>query len=145
MLIPPPRRIWNMTKTMIIPFVIVLLGLVSFGTPSQPNLPPSRNLTRPSPGGGIWLTQKIVEVKYFARKPDLHWAALVWLVAAAAADILITVALVWNLARRKTGFSHTDDVINAIIRSASFAVGAGCRAGGPSLFILPGQANTFPH
>ncbi|KAI5886559.1 uncharacterized protein SCHCODRAFT_01194301 [Schizophyllum commune H4-8] len=90
-------RIWNMTKSMIIPFVIVLLGLVSFG-------------------GGIWLTQKIVEVKYFARKPDLHWAALVWLVAAAAADILITVALVWNLARRKTGFSHTDDVINAIIR-----------------------------
>ncbi|TRM57395.1 hypothetical protein BD626DRAFT_212906 [Schizophyllum amplum] len=90
-------RIWNMTKSAIIASVIVILGLASFG-------------------GGIWLTQKIIEVRYFARKPDLHWAALVWLVAAAVADIMITIVLVWNLARRKTGFSHTDDVINAIIR-----------------------------
>jgi len=41
---------------------------------------------------------------------------IIWLVSAILADIAITSCLVWNLAKRKTGFSATDDVVNKIIR-----------------------------
>lgn len=69
-----------------------------------------------SSGGGIWLAQTVVEVQRFARKPDLHWPALMWLLASAIADVIITVSLVYSLAKRKTGFVQTDDTINKIIR-----------------------------
>ncbi|KAF5349216.1 hypothetical protein D9756_009500 [Leucocoprinus leucothites] len=65
-----------------------------------------------SSGGGIWLAQTVVEVQRFARKPDLHWPALMWLLASAIADVIITVSLVYSLAKRKTGFVQTDDTIN---------------------------------
>jgi len=67
-------------------------------------------------GGGIWLTVTIIHIRRFARKPELHWPALLWLLASAIADVTITVSLTWNLAKRKTGFSGTDDAINRIIR-----------------------------
>lgn len=67
-------------------------------------------------GGGVWLSVTVVHVRRYARKPDLHWPALVWLLASAIADVTITVSLAFNLARRKTGFSGTDDAINRIIR-----------------------------
>ncbi|KAJ3576374.1 hypothetical protein NP233_g461 [Leucocoprinus birnbaumii] len=69
-----------------------------------------------SSSGGIWLAWTVVHVQRFARKPDLHWPALMWLLASAIADVLITVSLVYSLARRKTGFVQTDDTINKIIR-----------------------------
>jgi hypothetical protein len=47
--------------------------------------------------GGIWLTFTIVHVKVYARKPDLHWPALVWLLASGIADAMITLSLVINL------------------------------------------------
>jgi len=67
-------------------------------------------------GGGLWLTRTIVHVQRFARKPELHWPALLWLLASGIADVTITLSLAINLARRKTGFSGTDDVIDRIIR-----------------------------
>lgn len=47
--------------------------------------------------GGVWTTVLIIKVKLFARKPELHWSALVWFLSACIADILITVALVITL------------------------------------------------
>ena len=81
--------------------------------------------------GGTWTTIRIVQVKLFSRKPELHTSALVWFLAAVVADFLITTILVMNLSKRKTGFSQTDDAIAKIIRmtvqtgmlTAFFAVG----------------------
>jgi hypothetical protein len=66
--------------------------------------------------GGIWLTHTVTVVRLFAKKPELHWPALTWLLASAIADVIITVSLTVSLSRRKTGFSSTDDTINKIIR-----------------------------
>jgi len=86
--------------------------------------------------GGLWTTIKISIIKLFSRKPELHWSALVWFLAAAVADVLITVTLVINLvcnevwtktrvnihdrqSKRKTGFAATNDAISKITRSES--------------------------
>lgn len=66
--------------------------------------------------GGVWLTVTVIRVRLYSKKPELHWPALLWLLASAIADIIITISLAWNLARRRTGFSGTDDAINKIIR-----------------------------
>ncbi|EKM82062.1 hypothetical protein AGABI1DRAFT_112209 [Agaricus bisporus var. burnettii JB137-S8] len=105
-------RIFRLTKQSIIAIVISILSLVSFA-------------------GGLWTTIKIIIIKSFSRKPELHWSALVWFLAATVADVLITVTLVINLSKRKTGFSATDDAISKIIRmtvqtgmlTALFAIG----------------------
>lgn len=47
--------------------------------------------------GGIWTTVKIIMIKSFSRKPELHWSALVWFLSACVADVLITLTLVFNL------------------------------------------------
>ncbi|KXN86822.1 hypothetical protein AN958_09558 [Leucoagaricus sp. SymC.cos] len=70
-----------------------------------------------SSAGGFWLAQTVVHVQRFARKPDLHWPALTWLLASAIADVIITISLVYSLAKRRTGFVQTDDTINKIIRT----------------------------
>jgi hypothetical protein len=80
-----------------IPFVIVVLAIISLG-------------------GGLWLGVTVTIIKRFARKPELHWPALMWLLSSAIADVIITASLVWSLAKRKTGFSSTDDAINRIIK-----------------------------
>ncbi|EKM76861.1 hypothetical protein AGABI1DRAFT_130878 [Agaricus bisporus var. burnettii JB137-S8] len=105
-------RIFRLTKMTVIPVIVSLLSFVSFA-------------------GGIWTTVKIIMIKSFSRKPELHWSALVWFLSACVADVLITLTLVLNLSRRKTGFSATDDVISKIIRmtvqtgflTALFAIG----------------------
>lgn len=48
-------------------------------------------------GGGIWLTQTVTAVRRYARKPELHWPALTWLLASAIADVIITVSLTISL------------------------------------------------
>ncbi|KAJ3576988.1 hypothetical protein NP233_g28 [Leucocoprinus birnbaumii] len=90
-------RIRALTKQSIISAIIAVLSLASFA-------------------GGLWTTILITIVKLFSRKPELHWPALVWFLTAAIADIMITVTLVINLSRRKTGFASTDDVIAKLIR-----------------------------
>lgn len=85
-------------------------------------------------GGGAWTTVLIVKVKVFARKPELHWPALLWFLSAVVSDVMITVVLVITLVsmlsvivskitkcaeyknKRKTGYTATDDVISKIIR-----------------------------
>ncbi|PPR03729.1 hypothetical protein CVT24_007377 [Panaeolus cyanescens] len=81
--------------------------------------------------GGVWTTVRLVQVRLFSRKPELHWPALVWFLAACISDVLITLVLVFTLSKRKTGFVATDDAISKIIRmtvqtgmlTAFFAIG----------------------
>jgi len=80
-----------------IPIIIGILSLISLG-------------------GGTWLAYTVIVVRQFARKPELHWPALTWLLASAIADVFITGSLVYSLTKRKTGFVQTDDTINKIIR-----------------------------
>ncbi|KIJ93755.1 hypothetical protein K443DRAFT_380095 [Laccaria amethystina LaAM-08-1] len=67
-------------------------------------------------GGGAWSTVRIVEIKVFARKPELHLPALVWFLSAVVSDVMITVVFVITLNKRRTGFIVTDDAISKIIR-----------------------------
>ncbi|KAH9482228.1 hypothetical protein JR316_0004325 [Psilocybe cubensis] len=105
-------RIRLLTKQTILPLIIVILALVSTG-------------------GGTYTTVLIVKIKLFARKPELHWPALVWFLSACVADIMITAVLVISLSKRKTGFVATDDAVSKIIRmtvqtgmlTAFFAIG----------------------
>lgn len=90
-------RIRKLTKTIILPCFICLLALVSFG-------------------GGTWTTVKLVVIKLFSRKPELHEPALIWFISSCIADVLITAVLVFSLSKRKTGFTSTDDAISKIIR-----------------------------
>ncbi|TFK36159.1 hypothetical protein BDQ12DRAFT_725456 [Crucibulum laeve] len=89
-------RLGKIIESWRIPSVIGLLALCSFC-------------------GGIWTAVEISIVRVFARKPELHTPALVWLVSAAAADILITASLTQSLYTRKTGYAKTDAVISRII------------------------------
>ncbi|KAL0949030.1 hypothetical protein HGRIS_009125 [Hohenbuehelia grisea] len=66
--------------------------------------------------GGCWTGATVIIVKRFSKKPRLHWPALMWLLASAVSDAIITCTLVFSLSRRKTGFNSTDDAINRIIR-----------------------------
>ncbi|PFH47888.1 hypothetical protein AMATHDRAFT_66568 [Amanita thiersii Skay4041] len=105
-------RIWLLTKSFWIPVIITLFAVVSFA-------------------GGLWTTILIALLRLFARKPELHWPALLWFLASCISDILITGVLVISLSKRKTGFVATDDAISKIIRmtvqtgllTAFFAVG----------------------
>ncbi|KAF4619716.1 hypothetical protein D9613_004814 [Agrocybe pediades] len=90
-------RIRLLTKSIILAAIVVSLSFISLA-------------------GGIWTTVLIVKVQEFARKPELHWPALVWFISACAADVLITGVLVVALTKRKTGFVATDDVVSKIIR-----------------------------
>lgn len=45
------------------------------------------------------MTVTVTHVRRFARKPELHWPALTWLLASAIADVTITVSLAYNLVR----------------------------------------------
>jgi len=105
-------RIKVLTKNNWIAIFILLLSFVSLG-------------------GGIWTAVKIINIKLFLRKPELHTPALIWFLSSCVADIVITIALVLSLSRRRTGFVATDDAISKIIRmtvqtgmlTALFAVG----------------------
>ncbi|KAJ6606111.1 hypothetical protein DFH09DRAFT_2270 [Mycena vulgaris] len=90
-------RIKSLTKSYWVPVMIAVLALAACT-------------------GGIWTAVMIHIVKTFANKPKLHNSALLWFLASCVADILITISLVISLAKRKTGFSGTDSVIDKIIR-----------------------------
>ncbi|KAJ7659437.1 hypothetical protein B0H17DRAFT_832275, partial [Mycena rosella] len=81
-------RICAITRTHVLPVIIGVLAGVALA-------------------GGLWTAYKIALLKHFARKPALHHPALVWFLASAAADVLITGGLVRTLSHRKTGFVAT--------------------------------------
>ncbi|KAJ3743535.1 hypothetical protein DFH05DRAFT_1618737 [Lentinula detonsa] len=91
-------RITKITKSYIIPAIIVVLAFTSAT-------------------GGFITGIKIVILKLFIKKPELHWSALLWFLPSCVADILITVTLVRSLSKRKTSFSVTNSMIDKLIRS----------------------------
>lgn len=66
--------------------------------------------------GGLWTTVDVAVFRVFARKPELNRPGVVWFVASAVADVLITGSLIYSLNRRKTGLTYTDSYVNRIIR-----------------------------
>ncbi|KAJ3763781.1 hypothetical protein EV360DRAFT_65957 [Lentinula raphanica] len=90
-------RILKITKSYLIPAIIVLLALTSAT-------------------GGFITGIKLVILKVFIKKPELHWSALLWFLPSCVADILITVTLVQSLSKRKNGFSATNTMIDKLIR-----------------------------
>ncbi|KAM5538433.1 hypothetical protein V8D89_007766 [Ganoderma adspersum] len=65
--------------------------------------------------GGLGVTIALGMVPQFYEFRKFRVIGIIWLVAAALADMLITAALVWHLRKHKTGMSVTDDLINKII------------------------------
>ncbi|KAJ8463199.1 hypothetical protein ONZ45_g6559 [Pleurotus djamor] len=90
-------RILTISKSRIIPAIIVFFAIVSLG-------------------GATWTSVKLAMIKLFIRKPELHWCALLWLLSSAISDGLIAFTLVYTLYQRKTGFKETDNAINRIMR-----------------------------
>ncbi|KAJ3721184.1 hypothetical protein C8R42DRAFT_80895 [Lentinula raphanica] len=91
-------RILKITKSYLIPAIIVLLALTS------------------ATGGFITGIKLVMILKVFIKKPELHWSALLWFLPSCVADILITVTLVQSLSKRKNGFSATNTMIDKLIR-----------------------------
>ena len=58
-------------------------------------------------GGGMWLSVTVTQIRKFSRKPELHWPAMLWLVASAIGDVVITVSLVWYLVSGRVGIGGT--------------------------------------
>ncbi|PIL30713.1 hypothetical protein GSI_06881 [Ganoderma sinense ZZ0214-1] len=66
--------------------------------------------------GGIGTSIGVTIVRDFGELRKFQAVGIVWLVAAALGDVLITAALVWHLRNHKTGMTFTDDLIDKIIR-----------------------------
>ncbi|KIJ50751.1 hypothetical protein M422DRAFT_159510, partial [Sphaerobolus stellatus SS14] len=66
-------------------------------------------------GGIVGTIESAIKTEY-SQIQEFKGAVITWLIAAAAADILITGTLVHYLRKRKTGHSYTDGVVNRIIR-----------------------------
>ncbi|KAF5364845.1 hypothetical protein D9757_011276 [Collybiopsis confluens] len=100
----------------------------------------------------------IAILKLFAKKPELHWSALLWFLTSCVADLLITGTLVRTLVRltfssvygaqsqRKTGFGATDTMIDKLIRLTvqTGMITAICAIGDVAFFMaLPHAALNF--
>jgi hypothetical protein len=92
-------RIVVITQSKKIPFVIAVFSIVSLA-------------------GGIWVGVQVVVFKLFSKKDSFQFnlPGVIWFVAAAVADVLITVTLVYSLRQRKTGHKKTSSLINRIIK-----------------------------
>jgi len=91
-------RISVITGSVILPFIISVLSVVSFG-------------------GGLLVTIFVSIRNEFREFQSFSGAVIVWLVSSAVCDVLITVVLTYSLTTRKTGhFRAVDDQINRIIR-----------------------------
>ncbi|KAF8134684.1 hypothetical protein K438DRAFT_797722 [Mycena galopus ATCC 62051] len=89
-------RISVITGSVILPFIISVFSVVSFG-------------------GGLLVTIFASIRNEFREFQSFSGAVVVWLVSSAVCDVLITVILTYSLATRKTGRA-VDDQINRIIR-----------------------------
>ena len=84
-------------------------------------------------GGGLGVAIAIHFVKYYTNFDKFNQTGTIWLISTALCDSAIAIALTWHLVRyaaltinigvltlpkrrHKTGFQHTDDVLNKIIR-----------------------------
>ncbi|GJE93552.1 hypothetical protein PsYK624_097110 [Phanerochaete sordida] len=66
--------------------------------------------------GGLGVAIAIHFVKYYENFDKFDQVGTIWLISTAVCDSAIAISLTWHLRRHKTGFQHTDDVLNRIIR-----------------------------
>ncbi|KAI0084369.1 hypothetical protein BDY19DRAFT_534895 [Irpex rosettiformis] len=66
--------------------------------------------------GGLGVAIAITFVKFYKDFGKFDQVGAVWLVSTAVCDVTIASTLTWYLRKHRTGFSHTDDVLNKIIR-----------------------------
>ncbi|KAJ6482670.1 hypothetical protein C8R45DRAFT_1099938 [Mycena sanguinolenta] len=90
-------RISVITRSYILPSIIVLLSLASLGS-------------------GIDMCIKVFMIREFSQFATFTTTAIVWLSLTAACDIVIALGMTHALYTRKTGFSTVDGQINRIIR-----------------------------
>ncbi|KAF9447614.1 hypothetical protein P691DRAFT_802142 [Macrolepiota fuliginosa MF-IS2] len=66
--------------------------------------------------GATYITFKVTVTPDYTQWGAWHGIDVIWLGCAGAADILITMSLVWYLRGHKTGFKNSDMVVDRIIR-----------------------------
>ncbi|KIK62689.1 hypothetical protein GYMLUDRAFT_41602 [Collybiopsis luxurians FD-317 M1] len=69
-----------------------------------------------SVAGAYWTGIEVHNAHSYINKHIVNNPALIWSTCAAGSDVIISVALIWSLIRRKSGIRATDDSINRIIR-----------------------------
>ncbi|KAG9312689.1 hypothetical protein JVU11DRAFT_7107 [Chiua virens] len=94
-------RIKILNNSCVLPIIIAIFSVASFI-------------------GGIANAVLITIIREYVKFPKSEFASIIWLVASAVADILITGTLVLSLMRRRTGIRVTDQLVNRIIRCESF-------------------------
>ncbi|KAK6977620.1 hypothetical protein R3P38DRAFT_519337 [Favolaschia claudopus] len=90
-------RIRVITGSIVLPLIISFLSVASFA-------------------GGLGVTIFVSIRNEFHQFQSFSSVIIVWLVASAVCDVLITIVLTYSLTTRKTGFSAVDGQINRIIR-----------------------------
>ncbi|GAA5976096.1 hypothetical protein JCM5350_000311 [Sporobolomyces pararoseus] len=83
-------------RSLIVPITICVLALVSLGF-------------------AIGATAEIFILQYFSKFQSYTYGVASWLAIAAAADVIITVSLVYYLQRSKTGLLQTNSILNRLI------------------------------
>ncbi|KAJ7155252.1 hypothetical protein C8R46DRAFT_1296654 [Mycena filopes] len=90
-------RIYVVTRSLLLPAVLVILAIVSFG-------------------GGIATTTIVSLHPKYSEFGQFHVEVITWLVSSTICDVLLTASLVYSLWTRKTRDNSTDSYINKIIR-----------------------------
>ncbi|KAJ7927644.1 hypothetical protein B0H13DRAFT_1970084 [Mycena leptocephala] len=67
-------------------------------------------------GVGMWAVYHLIKAGAWAKVPDAHLAAEVWLFFSAGTDLVIAFCLSIALKGKKTGMAKTDTVVDRIIR-----------------------------
>ncbi|KAF7328343.1 hypothetical protein MVEN_02549800 [Mycena venus] len=90
-------RISVITEAIVLPLIISILSIVSFG-------------------GGLLVTVFASIRNEFREFQSFSGAVMMWLICSAVCDVLIAVVLAYSLMTRKTGFTPVDSQINRVIR-----------------------------
>jgi len=90
------RRVYLMSKNIIIPLIVVVLGALRFAM-------------------GFLFTVRAFQLKEYSRYGSLVWVTVVAMSAAAVIDILIASSMSWYLYHKKTGFTRTDSLITTLM------------------------------
>ncbi|KIK62691.1 hypothetical protein GYMLUDRAFT_41607 [Collybiopsis luxurians FD-317 M1] len=67
--------------------------------------------------GAFWTSISVVEAHTYLNKELVNHGALTWTWSTFGSDVIISIALITSLVRRKSGMKNTDDAINRIVRT----------------------------
>lgn len=89
-------RVKYLSKSIILPAIICLLAIASFGKWDPTRHPPWLN--RLYTAGGIATAILVIQIRFqYSLFGQNDWAVITWLLFSAAADVMITGALVYSL------------------------------------------------